>query len=444
MDALAAAQITNAAACLIMLWASWALFRRLMIHRGAGLPLLLALSIFLTYALYKQLFCDLLQVGLLLIYINLITTPGFLRKPFMWTMCGMVMALATYAKVYSFYFLLLHFPLSIYCLRKSGSGGAFPVKAWALSFLTQAALLVPLIMLMHRKYGFLSLSASGALNTSWTLSGHKSPKPGIGSLIPPPYPNAPYTWEDPYLTEGALHTRFESLAMMKSQIGHSIKAGLQAVEAAGQISPFLLAVLLASAAAMIWKKGPHLSGPHKILLLASAVMPLGYLLLHVEARYLWLLLIAGMALGAMWLEWMRRKSGIERLYRAASIVFAASFIIWPVYDMKTLFRSGQDVRGEAAQLKAMGLTGSFTSNDNPSRSGLLAYWMDGSFYTPVSETLSAKAVLADMRRYRVKYYLAYRKDFDITEPFLPDETGRPLPEVSGGRTPGMRIFLVNP
>jgi hypothetical protein len=112
--------------------------------------------------------------------------------------------------------------------------------------------------------------------------------------------------------------------------------------------------------------------------------------------------------------------------------------------MKKLFRAGADVRIEAAQLQSLGLAGSFTSNDNPSRSGLLAYRLDANFFTPVSETLSPDAVLADMRRYRVKYYFSYSRDFDVTARFLPDEAGRPFPEVTGGRIPGLRVFLVNP
>src|SRR5690606_14864878 len=251
MDALAAAQLTNAGACVLVLSASWALFRRFRIPADTGLPLLLGLSCFLTYALYKHLFCDLWQVGLLLVYLLLLTSRRFLGKPALWLLCGLIMALAAYAKVYSFYFLLLHFPLALAVVRRGELKRRFPLKAYGVAFLFQIVLLLPLVALMHDKYGFWSLSKSGALNTSWTLVGHKSPRPDIQALIPPPYPNSPYTWEDPYITEGVLHGRFESLAMIKSQIGHTMLATLQAVEAAGQISPFLLVVLLATAGALI-------------------------------------------------------------------------------------------------------------------------------------------------------------------------------------------------
>lgn len=442
MDPLNAAQVTNGIACAGVLFAIFALFRRFAVSADIGLPLLLALSAFLTYALFKQLFCDLWQIAFLLLYLLLITAPRFLQKPGYWVAVGIVMALAAYAKFYSFYFLLLHFPLSLYLMSRR-QALRFPWKGYLLAFGLQVALMLPFVWLMHQKYGVWAFSRSGALNTSWTLNGHKTLKPGIGSLIPPPYPNSPYTWEDPWLTEGGLHTRFESLAMIRSQIGHSIKASLQAVEAAGQISPFLIIVLLAAAAAVIRRKDNRFSTGHQLLLLGAGIMPLGYLLLHVEARYIWLLLFAGMILGAVWLEAMRHWLQRRTLHRAAVWIFAASFVAYPVYDMKKLFRAGEHERIEAALLQDMNIKGSFTTNDNPSRSGLLAYWMEGNFYTPVSERLDASAVLADMRRYRIRYYFAYsRPEFDITEPVLRDEGGRPFPEISGGRIPGLRVYLI--
>jgi hypothetical protein len=445
MDALLAAQLTNAGACVLILIASYGLFRRFRVSRDVGVFLLPALAFFLTYALYMQLFCDLWQVALLLLYLSLITSEQFIRKPLYWIACGLLMALAAYAKVYSFYFLLLHFPLALWRIKRRDGLTAFPVKAYLTAFLFQLLLLTPWIGLMHQKYGGWDLSKSGALNTSWTLNGHKSPKPNIGALIPPPYPNSPYTWEDPYLTEATLHTRFESLAMIKSQIGHSIQSALQGIEAAGQISPFLLITLLGTAVAMFSKRGRILfSENQRILLLAAAIMPVGYLLLHFEARYIWLLLFIGMIFGAFWLERFRPYILSRRLFAVTVLVFAASFMVWPLHGMKVLFRSGEDMRAQALALRSIGINGSFTTNDNPSRSGLLAYWMDGNYYTPVRENLTHEEVLSEMRRYHIKYYLFYNSKMDATLSQLPDEAGQPFPEVSGGKIPGVRVFLVTP
>lgn len=441
MNALLAAQLTNGLACLLVLACSFALFRRYKVARDIGLPLLLSLSIFLTYALYKQLFCDLWQVALLLAYLLLISAPGFLRKPTLWMLCAAVMAIAAYAKVYSFYFLLLHLPLALW-LRRREAGHRFPAKAYATIFLMQLLLLLPLVALMHKKYGVWTLSKSGSLNTSWTIIGHKTLRPDVKALIPPPYPNSPYTWEDPYLAEGTLHGRFESLATMKSQIGHSTQAALQGVEAMNQLSPFLLIVFLATAFTVILRKDDRISTGYKILLVAAGIMPLGYLLLHFEARYIWLLVPIGMLAGALWLERLRHLIANRRAFLIAAWLFALSFAAYPLYDLKELFRKGESVYRLAGNLTSLGIRASFTSNDNPSRSGALAYWLGCNYYAPAGEVVKPEELLADMRRYKVAYYFHHQNGLDAANVFMLDEQGKPFRRVDGDKIKGLQVFLI--
>jgi hypothetical protein len=406
IDALLAAQLTNGLACLLVLICTYGLFRRAKLSAATGFPLLLCLSIFLVYALYKQLFCDIWQTGFLLTGLLLITGNGFVRKPFHWLCYALLAVLATYSKVYSFYFLLLHLPLSLYFISKK-EGIKFPWRPYVSIIALQILLLAPWGFLMHKKYGHWNLSMSGALNTSWTLVGHKSPADSISALIPPPYSNSPYTWEDPFLAEGKLHGRFESVAMIKSQIGHSILACMQAVEALCQMSAFLLPALLI-AFFLFWKKNEKENVHQKIWFLAAGIMPIGYLLLHVEARYLWLLLPIGMILGAQLIERIRPFLN-KKSWLLVCWFFAFSFIVWPIHDLKALFHVGNDVRDEALILKKNGISGSFSSNDNPSRSGLLAYWMDERFYTPISPDISSRDLQADLNKYRVNYFFEYLK-----------------------------------
>jgi hypothetical protein len=441
MEALFAAHITNGLACILVLIGSYGLFRKHSLSTTIGLPLLLALSVFLTYALYKQLFCDLWQLALLLFYLLLVSSARFLQRPALWLLCAMLMAAAAYAKVYSFYFLLLHLPLSLW-IKSRGESLRFPIKAYAVTFGLQLVLLLPLVMLMHQKYGFWGLSKSGALNTSWTLVGHKSLRPDIQTLIPPPYPNSPYTWEDPYLSEGVLHSRFESLDMMKSQAGHIIQSAMQGVEAAGQLSPFLIIILAASAIAVLLRRKSY-STSLKILLAAAAIMPLGYLLLHFEARYIWLLVPIGMLLGGLWLQQLQAYITNRKLFIVAAWLFALSFIVYPLYDMKALFRKGEGTYQLATNLTSLGIRGSFTSNDNPSRSGLLAYWLGCNYYTPASEVVQPEQVLADMRRYKIAFYFHHQKGLDIAHPFILDEQGQPFKRVDAQKIKGLQVFLIN-
>jgi hypothetical protein len=442
MDALLAAQLSNLGAALLLLTAGFGIFRRVGLRSATGFPLLLALAGFLCYAIYKQLFCDLFQVALLLGYLNLLLHPRFIQRPLLWIGAALLMALATYAKVYSFYFLLLQFPLSLYLIAKQ-QGARFPLRAWVSGLALQLLLLAPLAGLMHEKYGFWGLSKSGALNTSWTLVGHKSPKAGVEVLIPPPYLNSPYTWEDPYLSEGVQHGRFESPKMMLKQVAVSARACMQAFEAMNELSALLLAVYLLTALYW-WRRKNELPISLRLLTLSAAIMPLGYLLLHVEARYFWLLLPIGMALGGYWIgqeERFFRSSGQRRL---ATILYALTFIVWPAYDMKELFRKGEDIYKLAQVLSWMNVRGSFTSNDNPSRAGCLAYWMGINYYTPAAEVVKREELIRDMRRWNVNFYLHHQNGLDATTVTMTDEKGQPLDRMDGGKIRGLQVFLVNP
>ena len=440
---LLAAQLTNALACILIIVAVYRLFRRFAIERFVGVALLFALSFFLVYALYKQLFCDLWQIAFLLLYLLLITAKDFLQKPFKWMLCAAMMALAAYAKVYSFYFLLLHFPVALFLHRKIKGRHPFPLRQYVMVMILQLILIAPLVFLQHHKYGGWSLSKSGALNTSWMLAGHKTLRADIDALIPPPYPNSPYTWEDPWMSEGRLHKRFESFAMMKSGVAHSVQSSLQGVKASGEISPFLLAILAAALGIVLFKKGQQIFGAnYKILIAAACILPIGYLLQHFEARYIWLLLPIGMILGARFLVLFQHWSQNTLAYRMAVVGLALSFITYPLYDLQKLFRGGEDIYNEAKALRSLGLNGSFTSNDNPSRSGALAYWCGSNYYTPAREALNAAALLKDIRRYGVKYYFAYSHPYDVAEPVLRDEAGRPFQEMSAGIIPELKVFLI--
>ena len=438
-----AMQLTNGLACVLILIAVYLLFRRFAAGRFAGGVLLAALAFFLVYALYKQSFCDLWQIAILLFYLGLMTAPDFLRKPGKWLLCAILMAFAAYAKVYSFYFLLLQFPLALLLIKKPSNRSRFPLRTYVVVMLLQVLLLSPLVWLQHQKYGGWGLSKSGALNTSWLLTGHKTHKRGITALVPPPYPNSPYTWEDPWLAEGTLHTRFESLKMVKSSAAHVVLAAAQGVKASAEISPFLLVVFAGGLLVVLFKSRQRIFGAnYKILLASAVILPLGYFLQHFEARYIWLLLPVCMIIGTRMLVAFGSWTGSERAYRMAVAGFALSFMAYPVYDLQKLFRAGEDVYREAKLLNSMGITGNFTSNDNPSRSGELAYWLNGHYYTPTRTGLGPQEVLADMRRYGIKYYLSYKGPFDVATPVLQDEAGRPYPEISRGRIEGLKVFMV--
>jgi len=152
----------------------------------------------------------------------------------------------------------------------------------------------------------------------------------------------------------------------------------------------------------------------------------------------------GMITGAAWLMKLRNYPGYKKAFHIVTVLFALSYIAYPAYDMKNMLRKGEDVYIEAMQLKKLGLSGSFTANNNPSTATITAAYTNMSYFTLDRYDIPPQNLLSDMRRYRVKYYLFYYKAFDGPSIAMKDEKGQPFPEISAGSTPGLKIFLINP
>jgi len=66
------------------------------------------------------------------------------------------------------------------------------------------------------------------------------------------------------------------------------------------------------------------------------------------------------------------------------------------------------------------------------------------YYTIEHFEFSQQELLAEMRRYHVRYYFFYCNQPDMPSVQMNDEQGKPFPEVTHGSVPGLKIFLVNP
>lgn len=446
MDGLWAAQITNGIACALVLVCVFFLFRRFKIHRSVSWAFMITLPAFMTYCLFKQLFDDVWQVVFLLCYLLLITSRNFISQPWKWVLCGLIGALAFYAKTYSIYFISLHLPVVTYLL--SGRDRKKP-RRWILPYVTTLVtlwlLLIPWLFAMHEKYGRWALSNAGDINHSWTLKGRKTFDPSIKHLIPPPYEDSPCNMEDPYFNEPHYFKPWESVQLFGAQIVRSTLSVAQGLLVINEMSSLLLAVLLISAYFLFFRKDQQIFGVnHAILVWASLIAPIGYVLLHFEARYIWILGYSGIILGSVWLMYLRKYVTQRGLWYALVWMYALSFVSYGFYDMKLLFKKGEDIYLQAQEINKLGLKGSYTSNDKPTRAPATALLTGCPYYTIEYPDFPHHELLEEMRRYKVKYYFFYHQPHDAPNINFVDENGNPFPELTGGNISGLKIFEINP
>lgn len=444
--AITAAHFLNLGAAIFALSGMFFLFRRFKTPDTIVNAFMLALPVFLLYSIYKQLFDDLWQVGFLLYYLLLLLSRDFLHRWWKWIFCGVLVTLAFYAKTYSFYFVLLHLPVTVFILSKK-ENRSFKKTVGLLVMVAVVFLILvsPWLNLMHEKYGQWTLSNAGALNTSWSLSGHKTFKDGITYIVPPSYPDGPCNMEDPSINEGHLYTLRDNFPkLILKQIGRSGYAVVQGIYVTSEISILMFGILAATAVFIFFKKDQRLfDDDHRVLLWAALIMPLGYFMLHFEARYIWLLAYVSIIFAATWLTAFRDYIHNRWAFRLALLIVVFSYIAYPIYDLKNIFRNGEVEYQLAEQIKALHLNGSFTSNSDPNIESIIAYRTGMPYYIIENTPPSEMELLQEIRKYGIKYYFYYLKPYDAASVQMKDEQGQPFPEITQGRIAGLKIFAVN-
>ena len=126
------------------------------------------------------------------------------------------------------------------------------------------------------------------------------------------------------------------------------------------------------------------------------------------------------------------------------LMFAVSFIIYPVFSMSSMYDEGAKEYKMAEQLKHMNIRGSFTAIVKPGteaqRIERLAYFSENQLYSIAKKDVSQKALLLEMRKYHVNY--CFFHEGEGTNNVFVDENGAAFPEITKGNIPGLKVFLV--
>jgi hypothetical protein len=437
MPLMAAAVLQNAAGSLALLWGSHRLFARAALPVPVHRTLLLAMLPLLVFAVYGQLFNDLWMAALLLGAYLVFTAGSFAERPRQWVLLGVLAALAYFAKAYALpYFVLQQMVLGYGLYRKRGKYRLRPLLIPLLAFVVVA---MPWWLALYAHYGFWTTGTAGKLNLGWSLIGHAVFKPGFGGLLPPAFPDSPSYWEDPWLVNGVQPHWYDSAAMARLQVLRILYYGwlmLQNLAALSVCLPVLISALLILFVRRRFRRiVPEALRPAALQFFLF--LP-AFLLIHNEARYFWYLVPFGLLLLGWW--WQQKQD-----FRPAwGILLVLSFWVAPVENQARLINAGKVEYQAARTMRQLNLSGSFTSNarfgTETQRMFRLAYFSGNPWYQAPYPDMPAAQFWREVRRYQIRYYVAIQRPGSAGGLTLSDETGRSMPEVSGGRMKGVRIF----
>jgi hypothetical protein len=325
----------------------------------------------------------------------------------LWVVYGIIGAFAYFAKAYSFPFSILNTLLGVWFITKGNIGNWLKICSTAIVCLLLVSL--PWIWALHTKYGIWTTSTSGSLNLSWYLVGHPLWKDGIDLLLPSPYQDSPYYWEDPYFVNGITPHFWNSGALFIRQI---LRIGLNLYKllvSTAQISiafPIISVILIKFA---LNPKARKTTDPTFILAIFFILFPLGYLLINFEPRYIWSLIPLGMIAACLFYQNHLSAKNHYKIVSLLPYVLAATFLVFPIWRMSKMYNEGRNEYQLAGFLNTLGkdikFTSKFNSGIEAQRMERLAYLSKCQFYSLTRPITSRDTLIREMKRYHVNTYI---------------------------------------
>ncbi|MDP3176049.1 MAG: hypothetical protein Q8M88_16595, partial [Phenylobacterium sp.] len=246
----------------------------------------------------------------------------------------------------------------------------------------------------------------------------------------PPTSTTVSIWEDPWYLYGVEKAR-DCCLMTWSPIGsraefiHQINLTKQAVglwiSLLGAYSIFAWAIIVSAAAVLFVPHGTSSSDRfHLAMILGTmAAYMSGYALLWVDDRYVWPMLPLTLILG---LYLLNRLDGLRpALFQQAprlgqawlltlTILFAASFLFKPAYELENRRGAALTTNGFVTQLRGGDLQGArLATNTDYGAAVIIAYHLKAKYYGQTPVTMTDAQAVPDMRRQGVQYFLAFDK-----------------------------------
>jgi hypothetical protein len=364
---------------------------------------------------YFQIAADILVCLPLLWYINIICEEDFFEKKTAQVLCAVVGSVAYLSKSYLFPYFILHFSLvQLYLYRNSASVNR--KKILRQNLLTGLGIFVVLcsgwIAALSFKFHKFTIGFAGEYNHK--LSTLSRPAEKV-ILVPPFLPGSPHVWEDISYADLGSYNTLSPLQLILKQVRVILFQFMEMLKNFNELSVFALAIILASFIYLNRNKNHVLS----IFLLTIITLPMGYLLMHIETRYLWVnafLLIIG---GTFLLNKLLSQFEIVKPVRLICwFCFYASFLIYPVDGLKDAVGRHKEVFVLADEVKKLNLKGSFASNDVKDVMGRMAYLTSNTYLTQYDFRYTQQEFIRDMKEKNVDYYFFFYQHAGQLEDFM--------------------------
>lgn len=410
-----AVKITLALAGLLAL--AW--FIRLANHFALTRPArIMAVFAFMPMGLYYAFdYCtaDFLMLSLMLAYLSVLFDPEYPAGRWSGAWCGILGGLAYLAKAYALPFFCLHFSLVslLHAWRAESAAKRKAIGTQALlGFLCFGLISVPWIGALSHKYGGFTISTGSSYNWSFNNPQAEAQLSIDMGLVPPASAKDISAWDEPPaapdLQRWSPLDSWNTLKHWLVTLARRTGSTLVIMETGSLLS---LPILILSLIACLrdWRNVRRM--PRWYLpLLTIMIFPAGYILLWVCERYLWLIVVLPLLLGAQVLSGFLPKCKTRAIGFIMLAVLALSFMVYPVQRLYLCFNNRKNLHHLAGDLKREHhIAGRLASHNRYRESLYLSYFMGAQYYGH-TRGLTGADMQKRLTGMGVNYYLVWNED----------------------------------
>lgn len=374
-----------------------------------------SLPIILLSHTHYQLSGDLLQLFIVLLYVRLLFEEDFFVSITKNLLAGGLIALASYAKAYNLPFLgVTHLVIYLvgFFLAEINSKRSFLAffKPLLVTYCSVFALVLPWIILIHDKYKIWAFSTVQKFNFHWLLNSESYTTLKTDDLlVSPTYADSPTAWEDPFSIYNSFTGPMDSVTTFLhflKNISHNIKVYFIALN---ELSFFAVAILAYCFYQVFIKK--ERSFQFLVASFVSLFVAVGYLMIYIEVRYIWLAGILLLILGAKLIDEIFFVVKSKVLYISICCIFLVSFLLTPLDKLQDMRFVGTDLQKVKAFFETNNIMGNFTVisslSAQESWSDELAFTTSSRFYRISRPIYTEEELFMSIEKNKINYVLYF-------------------------------------
>lgn len=344
--------------------------------------ILLSFIPFMLYFTFNLITPDLLVACILLYYLNFLMDKNYRNSKRMGVVTGFFGALAFLSKSYVFFFFIVHFILTnLYYLKN------FPLDRKTVKKNLLLGLSVFLIIsgiwagIISEKYGMITIGTTGSYNHALVGPESNGHLMFYHGLISPPNEFSVSSWEDPSYFQikkwnpiGSSHNFLHQIMIIFNNIFRIIIISLYLL--------FIPLFVILLAFFLLFKSNNSSIKNNLIIFLGTMILYTGgYILILIEERYLWFVIILTFILGFYVLTISYNENYIKKnLYKSLFAILIISAVFYPIISLSNYSGASSGFYEISVDLKSQGITGNIASNTQWEIMDYYSYYLDGRYY----------------------------------------------------------------